>query len=110
MSEQEPVVPRLPLDADALVYGFACRACGANGFPVSSLCRVCGSDAISSQTLAKGGIVTTFAPSGPVKVGEVLLDDGIPVLGEIVPADRVEIGVRVAFDPGADHMRFIIDA
>ena len=98
---------------DGKLTALKCTACSALAIPPKAFCESCGKRAWSTLALAGDGVVESFtvirvAPRKfvgdvPYAIAAVRLTEGVSLLGRVVdvPVDRVEVGMRVRFRPGA---------
>jgi uncharacterized OB-fold protein len=86
-----------------------CSVCAWTSFPPATRCRYCGSTEVNEVRLSRFGLVEAASLMGDRLVVEVRTAEGVLLLGQAVPADRVRVGVRVRFSPMDQHMRFELD-
>jgi uncharacterized OB-fold protein len=83
-----------------------CEDCGNRSFPATVRCVRCGSSSIQQVELSREGVIETRAVGADAGVGQIRLDDGTLVLGQL-GADNPKIGARVVFAPTESVVRFV---
>ncbi|PZG56994.1 hypothetical protein C1I98_00390 [Spongiactinospora gelatinilytica] len=106
--------PRFDLAAGALVGG-RCADCGATAWPARAVCHRCGGADVRLGTFARAGTLVSctlvMVPrpglEAPYMLGQVRLDDGPVVFGQIIGLDDAEaVPCPVTVQVSADRYWF----
>jgi uncharacterized OB-fold protein len=94
---------------DLRLEGGRCGSCGRLVFPYPARCPHCGSADLSTERLARTGVVVTetrdhaFPMSRSTQMAVVDLDGGARFYGQVVPSGSVAAGQRVSLVPRRLH-------